>query len=143
MLMAWPNWGLGCRGWWAPGALTLLTIVTRHGVTCWVEKLALTLLTGVTRHGATCWVEKQGLGVAPGAGCGPGSTFPQSMLLPLPVLVCGCFEGVGGVGRIPRRGAISRWWPPHAHFLDELAMAVHFWVTPQPLCSCEDVAAHM
>ena len=42
-------------------ALTLLTGVTRRGVTCWVEKRALTLLTGVTRHGVTCWVEKLGL----------------------------------------------------------------------------------
>ena len=63
-LMTWPNWGLGCGGGGAPGALTLLTGVTRHGVTCWVEKLgldALTLLTGVTRRGVTCWVEKLAL----------------------------------------------------------------------------------
>ena len=96
----WPNWGMGCGGGGAPRALTLLTGVTRHGVTYWVEKLeldALTLLTGVTRHGVTCWVEKHGVGVAPGARCGPGSTLPESMLLLLPVLKCGCVKRAGGV----------------------------------------------
>ena len=68
-------------------------------MTCWVEKLALTLLTGVTRHGVTCWVEKQGVGAALGARCGPGLTLPESMLLPLPILNCGCVKGAGGVVR--------------------------------------------
>ena len=149
-LVAWPNWGLGAGVWRerGPRALTLLTGVVRHQVTYWVEKLgldALTLLTGVTRRGVTSWVEKRGLGVAPGAGCGPGSTLPHSMLLPLPVLECGCVEGAGGVGKtiISRRWAISCWWPPLALFCDELVMAVHFWMTPQPLRSCEAVAAYM
>ena len=71
---------------------TLLTGVTRRRVTCWVEKLALALLTGVTTCGVTCWFEKQGVGAAPGARCGPGSTLPESMLLPLQVLKCGCIK---------------------------------------------------
>ena len=115
-LMMGSDWGLGCggseasraltlltgatwpgvtcwvekRGW---DALTLLTGVTRRGVTCWVEKRTLTLLTVVTRRGVTCWVEKHGVMATPGIGCGPGSTLPEAMLLPLPVLKCGCVKG--------------------------------------------------
>ena len=49
----------------------------------------------------TCWVEKQGVEATPGAGFGPGSTLPESMLLLLlPVLKCGCVKGAGGVGRL-------------------------------------------
>ena len=45
-----------------------------------------TILTGVTWPGVTCWVEMQGVDATPGAGFGPGSTLPDPMLLPLPVL---------------------------------------------------------
>ena len=72
-------------------------------MTCWVEKQgldALILLTGVTRRGVTCWVERQGVEAALRDGCGPGSTLPESMLLPLPVLKCGCVMAAGGVGRM-------------------------------------------
>ena len=65
-VMEWPNWVVGCVGARPPGPLILLT--------------------GVIRCGVTCWVEKQGDGATPRAGCGPGSTLSQSMLLPLPVL---------------------------------------------------------
>ena len=117
----------------------------------------------------TCWVEKQGVGAAPGAGCGPGSILPESMLLLLPVLKCGCVKGAGGVGRTistelwrnlsprglvlglagagggvaPGRRAISCWWPPDASFCDDLAMAMYFWMAPQPIGSCEAVAAYV
>ena len=40
-LMVGPNWGLGCGRWGPPRALTILTGVTRHGVTYWVEKQGL------------------------------------------------------------------------------------------------------
>ena len=65
-----PDWGLGCG---------------RAGASD-----ALTLLTGVTWPGVTCWVEMQWVEATPEAGVGPGSTLPESMLLPLPVLKCGC-----------------------------------------------------
>ena len=42
----------------------------------------------------------QGVEATPGTGFGPGSTLPVSMLLPLPVLRCGCVKGAGGVGRL-------------------------------------------
>ena len=140
-------------------------------MTCWVKKLALTLLTGVTRCGVTSWVEKQRVGPVLGARCGPGSTLTESMLLPLLVLKCGCVKGAGGVGRsistelggnlsprslvlclagagggggaevAPERRANSRCWPPGPVFCDALVVAVNLWVAPQPTGGCEAVGA--
>ena len=76
------------EGWGLRG-INPVTGATWPGMTCCVEKRgldALALLTGVTTCGVTCWVEKQGVGAAPGAGCSPGSTLSQSMLLHLPLL---------------------------------------------------------
>ena len=42
----------------------------------------------------------QGVEATSGAGFGPGSMLPASMLLPLPVLRSGCVKGAGGVGRL-------------------------------------------
>ena len=42
----------------------------------------------------------QGVEATPGAGFGPGSMLPVSMLLPLPVLKCGGVKGTCGVGRL-------------------------------------------
>ena len=42
----------------------------------------------------------QGVEVTPGAGFGPGSMLPVSMLVPLSVLRCGCVIGAGRVGRL-------------------------------------------
>ena len=42
----------------------------------------------------------QGVEATLGVGFGPWSTLPVSMLLPLPVLRCGCVKGTGGVGRL-------------------------------------------
>ena len=55
----------------------------------------LVLMTGVALVG-----DMQGVGATLGAGFGPGSMLPVSMLLPLPMLRCGCFKGAGGVGRV-------------------------------------------
>ena len=108
-----PDWGLGCGRAGASWALTLLTGITWPGVTCWVEMRgleALTLMTGVTWCGVTYWVEKQWVEATLGARFGPGSTLPESMLLPLPVLR----EQVGWVGRYPlslgETCPIMAWW---------------------------------
>ena len=41
-----------------------------------------------------------GVEATPGARFGPGTTLPVSMLMPLPVLSCGCVKGAGRVGRL-------------------------------------------
>ena len=112
---------------------------------CWVEirgLCALTLLTGVTRRGVACWIEKQVVVATAGAECGPGTMLPESTVLLMPLLMRGCVEGAGGVGRListelgyklaPRglvslegtgggvalgRGAIRCWWPPFGRCL--------------------------
>ena len=137
-------------------------------MTCWVEKQTLTLLTGVTRGGVTCWVENQRVGATPWAGCGPGSTLPESKPLPLLVLKCGCVKGAGGVGRsistelggnlsprglllglagtggvLPLRGGLTITdGPLDPFFCDDLAVAVNLWVAPQPTDGCEAVGAY-
>ena len=42
----------------------------------------------------------QGVVATPGAGFGPGTMLPVSMLPPLPVLRCGCVKGADGMGRL-------------------------------------------
>ena len=42
----------------------------------------------------------QGVEATPGAGFGPESTLPVSVLLPLPELGCGCVKEAGGVSRL-------------------------------------------
>ena len=113
----------------------------------------------------TCWVEKPGVEATPGAGFGPGSMLPESMLLPLLVLKCGGVKGAGGVGRSistelggnlsPRGLAVGLagagggggvpWEggyqllvpPPRPIFCDDLAVAVDLWVASQPTGGCE------
>ena len=90
------------------------------------------------------------------------------MLLPLPVLMCGCVKGAGEVGRsistelgvhlsphglvlglagavglggAPGRGAISCWWPPLARFLPSSCVVGDLYVAPQPTGGCEAIAA--
>ena len=53
----------------------------------------LTLMTGVAYGGDLQVVES-----TKGAGIGPGSMLPLSMLLPPPMLMCGCVGQVGWVG---------------------------------------------
>ena len=59
--------------------------------------------TGVTEEQHNAGVLALMTGVASGVdgdACGPGSTLPISMLLPLPVLRFGCVKGAGGVGQL-------------------------------------------
>ena len=53
----------------------------------------LTLITGVAGAG-----DLQAVEASAGDGIGLGSTLLVSMLLPLPMLWCGCSDGAGGVG---------------------------------------------
>ena len=55
-----------------------------------------------------------------------------------------CVKGVVGWVKRYLGGWLSvAGGPPWLVFCDELVMAVHFWMTPQPLGSCEAVAAYM
>ena len=95
--------------------------------------------------------------------------LPESLLLPLPVLKCGCAKGAGGVGSsistelegnlsprglvlglagarggvAPWRGAISCWFPPPARFCYQLVVAGDLWVAPQPLGGVKAVVVNV